>query len=259
MFAHFSNTVVRVLLAPACAGCGVLLSHPLSEVVCANCWRGVEMLSPPWCEQCGDRLAQDSVASKCGRCLERPRSFERARSAGIYDGTLRDLIHTFKYQRRRQLSRPLARLMARTAEVVLADADALVPVPLHPRRYLARGFNQADDLAREFGLSVWRVLRRRRHGVPQAGLPAERRLDNVRGAFGLRARWTTRPFARTLHNRTLVLIDDVMTTGATVEACSEALLGAGARQVRVLTVARAVAAPRPPPPPPLPPSTVRRR
>lgn len=259
MLAQLSNSVVRVLLAPACSGCGVPLALPLTEVVCADCWSGVETLAPPWCEQCGDRLAQDAVASKCGRCLERPRRFTCARSAGVYDGTLRDLIHAFKYERRRQLARPLARLVARSAAVVLTDADAVVPVPLHPRRYLTRGFNQADDLARELGVAVWRVLRRRRHGIPQAGLPAERRLDNVRGAFGLRARWTIGPFARTLRHRTLVLIDDVMTTGATAEACSEVLLEAGARQVRVLTVARAVAAPRPPPPPPLTPSTARRR
>ena len=259
MLVQLSNTAVRVLLAPACAGCGALLSRPLTEVICLDCWSGIETLAAPWCEQCGDRLAQDSGATRCGRCLELPRRFERARSAGIYDGTLRDLIHAFKYQRRRQLARPLARLIARTAAAELTDADAVVPVPLHPRRYLTRGFNQADDLARELGVPVWRVLKRRRHGVPQAGLPAERRLDNVRGAFGLRARWTTRPFARALRNRTFVLIDDVMTTGATVEACSEALLDAGARRVRVLTVARAVAAPRPPPPLPPTPSTVRRR
>ena len=122
---------------------------------------------------------------------------------------------------------------------VLSSADAVVPVPLHPRRAWDRGFNQADDLARAIGLPVWRVLRRTRHGPPQATLPAARRLVMVRTAFDVcRSPWT--PDVR---RRTLVLIDDVMTTGATVAACATRLQEAGAAEVSVLTAARAAAGP----------------
>ena len=150
------------------------------------------------------------------------------------------------------LARPLGALLREAGVDVLSGADAAVPVPLHPLRAIERGFNQSDDLARELGLPVWRVLRRTRHGPPQAGLPAARRHANVRAAFGLTRRWRlappTPPTTR-LHNRVVVLIDDVMTTGATLEACGQALLDAGVRSVRALTVARATAE-RPAPPPP---------
>ena len=126
-----------------------------------------------------------------------------------------------------------------------------VPVPLHPLRQLSRGFNQADDLAVRFGLPVWRVLRRTRRGTSQALLPAEARTHNVRGAFVYQpSRLHAGPHPP-LAGSIVVLIDDVMTTGATAEACGRALLKGGASEVRVLTVAKAVApllpAPRSPP------------
>lgn len=157
------------------------------------------------------------------------------------------------------LARPLADLMRDAARPLLADADAVVPVPLHPWRAFKRGFNQADDLARELGLPVWPLLRRRRNGVPQATLPASQRPGNVRDAFALRAVTTPWNKKSRLEGRVVVLIDDVMTTGATLDACAKILLESGARSVRALTVARAVAA-RPAPPPPTPgPWAARRR
>jgi ComF family protein len=173
-----------------------------------------------------------------------------ARSAGLYDGSLRAIVHAFKYRQCRALARPLAALMARAGADVLDGADAVVPVPLHPARAWRRGFNQADDLARALDLPVWRVLRRARHGPPQATLPAARRHGNVRLAFALARLAAWRADTR-LRNRVVVLVDDVMTTGATLDACAEVLLAAGVRSVRALTAARAVAGrPAPPPPPP---------
>ncbi len=130
--------------------------------------------------------ARNPVSSICARCANPPR-FTMARSAGRYDGPLRNVIHVFKYGRRRPLAAPLARLMTAAAAEVLAGADAVVPVPLHPWRALRRGFNQADDLAVHLGLPVWRVLRRTRHGPRQASLPAGQRGSNVVGAFRFEA------------------------------------------------------------------------
>jgi ComF family protein len=163
------------------------------------------------------------------------------------------VIRAFKYQGRRALAEPLARLMKEAGGAVLAGADAVVPVPLHPVKALVRGFNQADDLAAHLGPPVWRVLRRTRLSAPQAALPAHRRPANVRGAFapcfGI-VFAPARSWRRRLEGRTVVLIDDVMTTGATLDACSEVLLAAGVRTVRALTAARAVAGrPRPHPEP----------
>jgi len=172
-----------------------------------------------------------------------------ARSAALYEGSLRLILHAFKYGGRRLLAAPLAALMLKASEDLLYGADAVVPVPLHPWRAWRRGFNQADDLACHLGVPVWRVLRRARHGPPQAGLPAAQRHANVRAAFALRRG----PPGWRLRNRVVVLIDDVMTTGATLEACAAVLRESGARSVRALTVARAAAtrpealAPRPRP------------
>lgn len=186
-----------------------------------------------------------------------------ARSLGRYEGSLRNMVHAFKYRGRRALAEPLAQRLREAGMDLLGGVDAVVPVPLHPWRHWKRGFNQADDLARQLGPPVWPVLRRVRHGPPQASLPAARRHAAVRDAFDVRGRAlriAVVPMgARPLPGSIVVLVDDVMTTGATLDACSRALLDAGVRSVRVLTVARAVTGRPPAPPLPPRPSTARRR
>lgn len=253
MVVEVFNTLVRVTLAPACPACSTVLSRPLSDPVCSSCWTSVPWSSPPLCQRCGDAIAAathvvtqevgSSGAAMCPRCRRSPPTFSCARSVGPYDGSLRALVQALKYGKRRPLAAPLGRLMRRAGEDVLAGADVVVPVPLHPLRLLQRGFNQADDLAVHLGLPVWRVLRRCRHGPPQASLPAARRRVSVRGAFALR-RWPlVRPPTLSTPPLTVVLIDDVMTTGATMEACAGVLREWGVSEVRVLVTARAVAAP----------------
>jgi ComF family protein len=153
---------------------------------------------------------------------------------------IREVIQAFKFSRRRLLAEPLGRMMRLSGAEVLDGADAVIPVPLHPVRSFRRGFNQADDLARQLGLPVWRVLRRRRYGPPQAGLSAEARHANLSRAFSIDPLWVfgARVHRRTLDGRTLVVVDDVMTTGDTIEACSRVLLDAGAKEIRALTAAR---------------------
>jgi len=156
-----------------------------------------------------------------------------------YQGELRAIVHAFKYDRRRSLARPLGRLLRDAGGPVLADADAVVPVPLHPWKRVQRGFNQSADLARALDLPIRFVLRRRRATRTQAGLSPGQRRRNVAGAFALAAwPWCSAP--ADVAGRTLVLVDDVMTTGATLDACARVLKRAGAREVRVLTLARAL-------------------
>ena len=252
MIPNFLNASLRLLLNPSCAACDSSLEHPLDGPVCPACWRSIAGLTPPCCDRCGDALAS-AAPPLCGRCQHHPPRFLCARSAGQYDGALRQIVHAFKYERRRALGQPLAALMSQAGADLLRQADALVPVPLHAWRHLARGFNQADDLAQRLGRPVCRVLRRRRHGPPQASLPAARRHNNVRHAFALRTTAGIANVRRLLNpralvaGRVLVLVDDVMTTGATLDACAGVLLDAGARAVLALTAARAAAA-RPAPP-----------
>jgi ComF family protein len=152
---------------------------------------------------------------------------------GPYEGALRDVIHALKYDGRRSVARPLGALMVRSGEPVLDGADLAVPVPLHFIRHYTRGFNQAAELAAHLGLPVVHALRRRRATTTQTDLPEGQRHANVKDAFSLH-----RPIPR---ESIVVVVDDVSTTGATVDACARVLLAAGAREVRALTAARAAA------------------
>jgi ComF family protein len=157
----------------------------------------------------------------------------RTRALGAYDGSLRAILHALKYHGRRSVAHRLGALMRQEGAAVMEGADAVVPVPLHYFRLFSRGFNQASDLARGLQLPIVDALRRTRNTGSQADLPAGRRHANVRGAFRLARRACIR-------GRCLVLVDDVSTTGATLDACARTLLDGGAREVRALIAARAV-------------------
>ena len=157
----------------------------------------------------------------------------RARAIGAYEGSLRAIVHALKYDGRRSLAPRLAALLERCGSDVLEGAHATVPVPLHRSRQRTRGFNQAEDIARRLPLPTVRALKRVRRTVSQTDLPEADRQANVRGAFSLRRRAPVR-------NAIVVLVDDVSTTGATLEACARVLIEGGAREVRALTVARVV-------------------
>jgi ComF family protein len=232
------DALLSIAFAPACAACDVPLEHPTEGPVCDRCWRSILPLTPPLCERCGDPLPSWRTVSTpravCPRCRRAPRPLARARAIGAYDGALRAIVHALKYDGRRSLARPLGALMRQRGAPVLDGAACVVPVPLHGSRRRQRGFNQADDLARALGLPVCRALRRVRATPTQTGLPAARRHRNVRGAFA-----PTRA-AASLRDAVVVVVDDVSTTGATLDACARALIEAGVGEVRALTAARVV-------------------
>jgi len=232
------DALAAVVFAPGCAACGELLDAPTDGPVCDRCWRSILPLTPPLCDACGDPLPSWRVISlplsTCPRCRRTTRYVDRARAIGEYDGALRSIIHAFKYEGRRSLARPLADLMRHRGSCVLADADVVVPVPLHRSRLRERGFNQAADLARHLGLPTVNAVRRVRATATQTSLPGAQRHRNVRAAFG--------PARRIDHvrGRRVLLVDDVSTTGATLEACARVLKEAGAGEVLALTAARVV-------------------
>jgi ComF family protein len=232
-----TDAMLAVLVAPVCAACAKPLDAPTRGAVCGCCWARIVPLTPPLCDACGDPLPTWRTSSleclRCPRCRRRPGAVSIARAIGAYDGSLRDIVHALKYDGRRSLAAPLAARMRGAGAEVLRDADLAVPVPLHRLRRLSRGFNQAADLARHLGLPTAAVLRRTRATPSQTDLPAAKRHSNVRGAFAMRRR------AR-VAGLSIVLVDDVSTTGATLDACARVLKDAGARDVRALTAARAV-------------------
>jgi ComF family protein len=231
------DALVAVLAAPACAACGRPLPAPTRGTVCEACWRNIPAVPSPCCDACGDALPSWRVVSiderTCPRCRRIGTAVSRTRAAGAYDGSLRAIVHALKYDGRRSLARRLGALMRASGADLLAGADLAVPVPLHISRRLLRGFNQASDLARGLGIPVVHALRRTRNTGSQADLPAARRHANVRGAFRLARRQDVRGVC-------VVLVDDVSTTGATLDACARTLIDAGAREVRAIIAARAV-------------------
>jgi len=239
IFRAAANIALSTLFEPPCAVCSLVLSKPLDGAVCESCWAQVRLL-PPLPPAPSQDLALDGLCA-----------------IGEYEGRLRDIIHALKYDKRRSISRRLGSLMRTAGASVLRDADVVVPVPLHRSRERARGFNQAHELARVLGPPVRQLLRRVIATVPQVELPAAERRRNVRDAFRLAfpasvklptLSWIV-PSNEPLPTRVkvpavIVLVDDVSTTGATLDACARLLKSAGAREVRAVTAARVATARR---------------
>lgn len=208
--------------------------------VCADCLANLQPLSEARsCDLCGLPFEESAAlqgTTRCGACMAEPPTFDRARSFGVYEGHLRQLIHLLKYERMRPLAGPLADGMATVLESFPVP-DLLMPVPLFRTRRWQRGFNQALALTRELSRRTAipfekRALQRSRATQPQAGLSYAERRRNVQGAFVVSQR-------HRVSGRTILVIDDVMTTGATLDACARSLKAAGAKAVLTLTVARA--------------------
>lgn len=235
MLRTVADSLISVVLAPSCAACEGILDEPTRGPVCPACWARVIPFTPPLCGRCGDPLPSWRVisleASLCPRCRRMPGAISASRAIGAYDGPLRAIVHALKYDGRRSLAARLAERMRRSSGEVLDGADVLVPVPLHRARQRTRGFNQAEEIARHLGLPVRLALKRVRSTPSQTALPAARRHANVRSAFRLRR------LARVSGLR-VVLVDDVSTTGATLEACARVLREEGAADVRAITAAR---------------------
>jgi ComF family protein len=228
-----------IALPPLCPAC----REPLGGDggLCATCWSKLSFIAPPYCERLGIPFVYDPGPGILSmQAIADPPAYTRARAAVRYDEVARGLVHAFKYADRLDLAPVMGRWMAQAGSPLLADADALVPVPLHWRRLWARRFNQAAALAevmsKSAGVPVEVDLLRRTRATPQqVGLARSERARNVEGAFQVP------PERRTaVKGRRLVLVDDVLTTGATVDTCARALLRAGARDVDVIVFARVV-------------------
>jgi ComF family protein len=248
--AQLSDRVDRLLdwlFPPRCRACGVWTRGPDSACFCSSCAAAIELIEHPLCIICGRPFPGSAGEDHlCGACIRRAPHFQRARSWACYPREeadpqpLRTAVQKFKYGRKVSLGKPLGRLMAAGCGEFLVQCrpELIVPVPLHPKRLRWRGFNQSLLLARQVSRACGApvdafLLIRRRETPPQTQLSEEERRKNMRGAFAVRAPASVR-------GKTLLLIDDVYTSGATVNECSRELRRAGARAVNVLTLARAV-------------------
>lgn len=239
---HLWEALLNLLYPPACSGCGLPTERP---ELCRRCRQRIETPASPLCPTCGIPFqTRDDADHPCARCLQHPPRFGRARACTIYDAAasndhpLKSVLQQYKYNRDVWLAHPLGALLVERAPFAVSTYDVMMPVPLHVQRLRWRGFNQAQFLARPLARAAGvRLdpfsLQRVRPTRPQVDLDERERRHNVAGAFRV-----VRPNA--VDGRRILLIDDVYTTGATVNECSHALLRAGAQNVDVLVLARAV-------------------
>jgi ComF family protein len=234
---RMGGLALDLLLPPRCLKCGTEIGS--DGALCATCWRELSFLQPPCCARCGLPFEVDLGAEAiCGACARDIPLYARARAALRYDEASRTLVLAFKHGDKLQLTPTLGRFMRHAGAELRAACDVIVPVPLHWTRLFARRYNQAAVLAHALsvrgGLPVEADLLRRRRATPSQGRSgrAERR-RNVRGAFA-------RKRGRNVAGRRVLLVDDVLTTGATVTECTRVLMESGAKAVDVLTVARTV-------------------
>lgn len=232
---RFSLTLLEFFLPRLCLFCGAGVGEGAAQAICVECEGQIDWVKSPWCFCCGRMFASPDGGDRlCGDCQTEPPPFERARAAAVYEGPVSAAIKRFKFGRQ-IVYQPLLQSWLKRPECLelVTAADLLLPVPLHPRRLKARGFNQPLLLAQAFpdrplGLEV---LKRLRHTMPQVGLNPKERRNNVKGAFGVAT-------PSEVKGKKILLIDDLYTTGSTVRECARVLRRAGASRVEVLTVAR---------------------
>ena len=241
LFAAAGRTMLDALLPPRCIACGGIVGA--GTALCADCWPGLDLITAPQCARCGLPFDFDlGEGALCGGCAASPPAFERARAALRYNDLSARLIVGFKRADRTHLVPAFARWLQRAAGPLLEEADLVACVPLHRRRLLARRYNQSAMLALALSRLAGRpvaidLLARTRATPSQGGLNRNQRFDNLRGAIAVRPHR-----AALVPGRRILLVDDVFTTGATVEACARTLYRAGAAGVDVVTLARVVRA-----------------
>lgn len=229
------ESVLKVLFPPRCAACREFVD--VEGSLCEDCGRAWPQLSPPFCDVCVEPFAS-GPNHLCARCLEDEPAFDRLRATGLYEGLLLDLIVRLKYRGEERLASFLGDRMADILPLESPCFDLVLPVPLHITRLRGRGFNQALLLARRVGRRLGVavdpfILCKIRPTSPQATLRLDERRKNLRGAFSLRGREVVR-------GKTVLLVDDVATTGTTLNEAGRVLKQAGVERVEAIVAARAV-------------------
>ena len=239
-FPSILKSTELIVFPSFCHLCSALLQLPGEKVVCRSCMENLIPHRGSYCICCGRFFSGAADPHVCSSCLENKKAYSRHRSCGLYQGKLKDIILLIKYRQFKVLGKGLADFVSRSLdqdESFFPGADYLVPVPLHPRKERKRGFNQAREIAFWLGKKhsiplLDRVLVKTKNNPAQTTLESKQRWMNVKNAYAVKK-------PALIAGKTLILIDDVFTTGATINECSRVLKKAGAREVRCITIAQA--------------------
>ncbi len=231
------GAAIDILLPPRCLATGEIVDAP--GMVSPTVWPQLQFIETPFCQTCGMPFSFDIANDAlCAACMDREPLFDRSRSAVVYNEASRKMILAFKYGDRLHAVKTFAPWMMRAGQTLIDGADFIIPVPLHNRRLRERRFNQSALLGQEIAARCDKsyipdLLQRTRHTIPQQGLNYKERGKNVHGAFAV-----NKAHLPTLKDKTVLLIDDVFTSGATLNECAKVMKKAGAAAVNILTVAR---------------------
>jgi ComF family protein len=221
------DAILNLLFPQSCVLCGAQIFERRWSAACPECWSKLEPVPRPFCLQCG--MPAPAIETRCGACRRGDHAFDFARSLFLFNDPMRGIIHHLKYSARVSLAKPLGTPLRACMSMGGFEAKVVVPVPLHRTRSRERGFNQAELLARQLGLPVdLRILKRRKNTPSQTGLSRSQRALNLSAAFEVRSE----------PPETVLVVDDVYTTGSTLHEIAKTLKRSGARRVEVLTVAR---------------------
>lgn len=231
--------ILDIIFPPCCISCGENVNE--SGTICHKCWGEINFISDPQCNICGFPFDFEiSNNPICAACAKEKPHFSKARAVFLYDDSSKKMVTSFKYTDRIENRKAYAKWMARIGENLIADADFLIPVPIHLRKLISRKYNQAGLLAQEISKisgkkTVTNALIRKKHTIKQASLNRRIRFQNISGAFNVNDKFST-----ILEGKRILLIDDVITTGATADECAKILKKARVANVDVLTLAKTI-------------------
>lgn len=226
------NILLNFIFPSKCPVCSNKPENHAYNPICTACWRSIKRYTGPACSICG-LPAVSSAATICEACIKNKPPFAKAVYYGIYEGVLKESIHLLKFKGIKRLSSPLCRLLS---DISVPETDGIIPVPMHPKRLKQRGFNQTAVIGHRLSKKIKAplmpdVLIKVKDTPPQTDITGKERLKNVRNAFAAEKK---------INGLNLLLVDDVITTGATVRECSQTLLEAGAKSVVVIAIARSM-------------------
>jgi len=232
-----AKRLLDIIYPPHCISCGDSVSQ--NGTICAHCWGDINFITDPQCYICGFPFDFEALeGSVCAGCTKNPPRFAKARSVFLYDDASRKMITSFKYNDRIENRAAYARWMARVGADMIREADFIIPVPLHFFKLLIRKYNQAALLSHELAKIVdkkvlARAIIRKKYTKTQAAFSHKGRFKNIGGAFKINPK-----YQQILHGKKILLVDDVITTGATADECAKVLLKAGVERVELLTLAK---------------------